>query len=189
MSVINEAKLNGESGADGERDKGLSGVITDISRCSLHDGPGVRTVVYFKGCALRCKWCHNPETLTVEKDMMFLNTKCIKCGRCLEVCPQCHSVVDDEVQIDRSSCKHCGKCVDSCPAGALQMVGREVTVEELMTELRKDRHYYEMSGGGVTLSGGECLLQSEFAAALLEKCKEEGIHTTIETALPASRCS
>ena len=183
MSVINEAKLNGESGADGERDKGLSGVITDISRCSLHDGPGVRTVVYFKGCALRCKWCHNPETLTVEKDMMFLNTKCIKCGRCLEVCPQCHSVVDDEVQIDRSSCKHCGKCVDSCPAGALQMVGREVTVEELMTELRKDRHYYEMSGGGVTLSGGECLLQSEFAAALLEKCKEEGIHTTIETAL------
>lgn len=183
MSVNNEAKLKGESGTDGERDKGLRGLITDISRCSLHDGPGVRTVVYFKGCALRCKWCHNPETLTVEKDMMFLNTKCIKCGRCLEVCPQCHTVVDNEMQIDRSSCKHCGKCVDSCPAGALQMVGREVTVEELMTELRKDRHYYEMSGGGVTLSGGECLLQSEFAAALLEKCKEEGIHTTIETAL------
>lgn len=192
MSVNTKERIHEESGSAGKSDKsdkGIRGLITDISRCSLHDGPGVRTVVYFKGCGLRCKWCHNPETFTVVKDMMFLSTKCIKCGRCLEVCPQCHTVVDNEMQIDRSACKHCGRCVESCPAGALQMVGREVTVEEVMSEIRKDSHYYEMSSGGVTLSGGECLLQSEFAAALLEKCKEERIHTAIETALFVSWAS
>ena len=183
MSVNTQERIQEERGSIGKSGKSIGGLITDISRCSLHDGPGVRTVVYFKGCALRCKWCHNPETLTVEKDMMFLNTKCIKCGRCLEVCPQCHTVVDNEIRIDRSKCKYCGRCVDNCPAGALQMVGREVTVEELMSEIRKDSHYYEISGGGVTISGGECLLQSPFAAAVLKKCKEEGIHTAIETAL------
>lgn len=183
MSVNIGARIHEECGIAGKSDKNIRGLITDISRCSLHDGPGVRTVVYFKGCGLRCKWCHNPETLSAEKNMMFLSAKCIKCGRCLEVCPQCHTVVDNEIQIDRSKCKHCGRCVESCPAGALQMMGREVTTEELMSEIRKDSHYYETSGGGVTLSGGECLLQSEFAAALLEKCKAEGIHTAIETAL------
>ena len=183
MSVNTEERIHEKTTIVHKNDEDIRGLITDISRCSLHDGPGVRTVVYFKGCALRCKWCHNPETLTVEKDMMFLSTKCIKCGRCLDICPQCHTVVNNEIQIDRSLCKRCGKCVEDCPSQALQMVGRHVTVEELMTEIRKDRHYYEMSGGGVTLSGGECLLQSEFVGTLLEKCKEEGIHTAIETAL------
>lgn len=137
------------------------GIITDISRGSLHDGPGVRTVIYFKGCGLRCKWCHNPETLSGEKELMFHKSKCIRCGRCAQL----------------------GKSADVCPSGALHLVGREVTVEELWDEVKKDIHFYQQSGGGVTLSGGECLLQSRFAVGFLNKCKAEGIHTAIETAL------
>lgn len=163
--------------------KDVNGMITDISRCSLHDGPGVRTVVYFKGCGLRCKWCHNPETLHSETDIMYLETKCIKCGRCVEFCPECHKVSDGKMVLVRENCVRCGRCADICPASALQSIGRPVSVEELLGEIKKDIHFFRQSGGGVTLSGGECLLQSEFAAALLKKCKEEGIHTAIETAL------
>ena len=161
----------------------VNGIITDISRGSFHDGPGSRTVVYFKGCNLRCQWCHNPETFSVKKDIIYLEPKCIKCGRCLETFPECHKTVSDKLVIDRTACVKCGKCADLCPANAIQIIGKEYTIDEVMKVVRKDKHFYIQSGGGVTLSGGECLLQSDFAAELLKECKSEGINTAIETGL------
>ncbi|MBR4867464.1 MAG: glycyl-radical enzyme activating protein [Clostridia bacterium] len=160
----------------------VTAVITNIARASLHDGPGIRTVVYFKGCGLRCAWCHNPETLTGKAEILYAPVKCIACGRCIELCPACHSPSDTKMVFDRRAGTRCGKCADLCPTGALSKCGEEMTLEEVLAQLRKDAHYYAQ-GGGVTLSGGECLLQSEFAAALLERLRAEGIHTAIESAL------
>ena len=161
----------------------VNAAVTNISRGSLHDGPGVRTVVYLKGCSLRCRWCHNPETFSVAPEVLFAQVKCIGCGRCINVCPACHVLRGEEHVILREKCTGCGKCADACPAGALTMSGKDMTAEEVLKEVKKDRHFYARSGGGVTLSGGECLLQAEFSAKLLELCKNEGIHTAIETAL------
>lgn len=161
----------------------LKGCITNISRASLHDGPGVRTVVYFKGCGLRCKWCHNPETLSGRPEILYANMKCIRCGRCISVCPDCHVVGEAAMVFLRDGCRACGKCVEVCPTGALTACGTELSLEAVMAELRKDGHYYTQSGGGITLSGGECLLQADFCAELLKRCKAEHIHTAIETAL------
>lgn len=161
----------------------LIAAISNISRCSVHDGPGVRTVVYFKGCALRCRWCHNPETLSADADILYAQVKCIHCGRCVAICPEHHKISGDDMLFLRDGCKKCGKCAASCPTGALSASGREYTVDEVLKEVRKDLHFYRATGGGVTLSGGECLLHSDFAAALLKRCQEEGIHTAIETAL------
>ena len=160
----------------------ITATVTNISRCSLHDGPGVRTVVYLKGCGLRCRWCHNPETLSAKPEIMYIPTKCIHCGRCLELCPEHHVVDGNDMKFIREGCIKCGKCAQNCPAGALEMSGKTMTVEEVFQEVVKDKHYYDSTGGGITLSGGECLLHPEFSAALLKKCKDEGIHTTIETA-------
>ena len=157
--------------------------ITNISRGSLHDGPGVRTVVYLKGCSLRCRWCHNPETFFRTAEVLYAPMKCIGCGRCLNVCPKCHVLQDGEHTLLRGSCTGCGRCAEECPSGALSMSAKEMTAEEVLREIRKDRHFYARSGGGVTLSGGECLLQPEFSAELLRLCREEGIHTAMETAL------
>lgn len=161
----------------------LNGCITNISRASLHDGPGIRTVVYFKGCALRCRWCHNPETLSPKPELLYAQTKCIHCGRCVSLCPTCHTIRGDAMVLLRDFCTLCGKCVEACPSGALSLCGKTVTVEEMMKEIRKDAGYYSQSGGGVTLSGGECMLQADFCGALLKQCKTENIHTAIETAL------
>ena len=161
----------------------VTGIITDISRGSFHDGPGSRTVVYFKGCDLRCRWCHNPETYSVKKDIIYLETKCVKCGRCVDAFPECHRITDDRLVIDRKRCIKCGKCSELCPVNALQIIGKEYTVEDVMRIVRKDKHFYLQSGGGVTLSGGECLLQSDFTEKVLSECKSEGINTAIETAL------
>lgn len=157
--------------------------ISNISRCSVHDGPGLRTVVYFKGCGLRCRWCHNPETLSGRRDIMYIPSKCIHCGRCIAVCPKHHIISGNDMVFEREGCIRCGKCADICPTGALESCGEKMTIEQVMTEVKKDRHYYAASDGGITLSGGECLLQSDFAAELLRICKKEGIHTVIETAL------
>jgi len=161
----------------------LTADITNISRTSLHDGPGVRTVVYFKGCGLRCKWCHNPETLSVKKEIIFAPVKCICCGRCIEVCPDCHTMVDDKIHFLREKCTVCGRCTEVCPSGALNAASNDMTVDTLMKQILKDKAFFLQSGGGVTLSGGECLLQPEFCADLLCRCKSEGIHTMVETAL------
>ena len=161
----------------------LKGKITSISRTSLHDGPGVRTVVYFKGCGLRCAWCHNPETLDLSSDILFAPVKCIHCGKCIAVCPEHHKIENDSMVFLRDGCKKCGKCAENCPSGALSLVGRETSAEELMAEIKKDIAYYNATGGGVTLSGGECLLQADFCSGLLAACKAEGIGTLVETAL------
>ena len=159
------------------------GKITNISRTSLHDGPGVRTVVYFKGCGLRCAWCHNPETLDLSANILYAPVKCIHCGRCISICPEHHKIEGNQMVFSREGCAKCKKCVSVCPSGALSLAGKSYSVEELAAEIKKDLPYYLATGGGVTLSGGECLLQADFCAELLRACKADGIDTLIETAL------
>lgn len=160
----------------------LTATVSNISRCSLHDGPGVRTVIYFTGCALNCLWCHNPETIAASGEILFAPIKCVHCGRCIATCPEHHTIDGNDMVFLRDGCKKCGKCVDACPSGALSISKSNYTVEELLKQVLKEKHYF-LQNGGVTLSGGECLLQADFCAALLQKCQEQGIHTAIETAL------
>lgn len=159
------------------------GLIFDIKKLAVHDGPGIRTTVFFKGCPLHCSWCHNPEAIHPDPELVWFEIKCIGCGECFAVCPQqAHEALPDGTRAyHRERCLLCGKCVEICYAEALVMEGRKVTVEELMTELRKDIPFYENSGGGVTLSGGEPLFQHEFALSLLKQCKAEGLHTVLDT--------
>lgn len=161
----------------------LSGNIFNIQRCSLHDGPGMRSVVYMKGCNLRCKWCHNPEGLDLKPQILFHNSRCISCGGCTSVCPECHSFAGNMHIFDRHSCDHCGRCVDICPADALEFSGRSYTSDALIALLMKDADYYQRSGGGVSFSGGECLLQLDFLREVSEKLHSYGIHTLVESAL------
>jgi len=159
-------------------------LITDIQRFCLSDGPGIRTTVFFKGCNMRCAWCHNPETLSYERDLLFYPAKCIGCGKCFAACPHgAHSVKDGVHTIDRTLCQKCGKCAEVCYAEALVMSGKERTVDEVMTEILRDRDYYTASGGGVTLSGGEVLCHMDFATALAKACREEGVSVAIESNL------
>ncbi len=159
-------------------------LITDIQRFCLSDGPGIRTVVFFKGCNFRCAWCHNPETLSFTPDLMVYPAKCIGCGKCFTVCPVgAHKTVDGTHLVDRVLCVKCGKCASVCYAEALVMSGKEMTVEEVMREIRQDKAFYENSGGGVTLSGGEVLCHLPFAIELAKACRAEGIHVAIETNL------
>lgn len=161
----------------------VTGTVTDIQRFSLHDGPGIRTTVFLKGCSLRCFWCHNPETVRLAAEIQFLPEKCIGCGECVRVCEQRAHVVQDGIHAYlRDRCRGCGACTDVCFSSVLQLIGRRMTGEEVVQEVLRDRPFYDDSGGGVTLSGGEPVLQWEFARAILERCKEEGIHTAIETA-------
>ena len=161
-----------------------SGLITDIQRFSLNDGPGIRTTVFFKGCNMRCEWCHNPETISHKKELMLYSNKCIGCGKCFEVCPVgVHKVVDGAHVIDRSSCTLCGRCVEGCYAEALVFSAKEMTSDEIMNEILQDKVYYDESNGGVTLSGGEVSCQKELALEIIAKCKENGIKTAIETNL------
>ena len=147
----------------------LMGRISNISRGSLHDGDGIRTVVYFKGCPMRCMWCHNPETFSSAMNVMYFSRKCIACGECIKICPDCLSVEDDELIFNRDKCTNCGKCAEVCPTGALSLCGETKTVDDLFEIVAKDLHYYKQSGGGVTLSGGECLMKADFSAAILKK--------------------
>ena len=159
-------------------------LLTDIQRFCLTDGDGIRTTVFFKGCNMHCSWCHNPETLSFDKQLMFYPNSCIGCGKCLEVCPNhAHKVKDGAHIIDRTLCTNCGTCADVCYAQALRMCGREMSVAQIMEELVQDIPYYKNSGGGVTLSGGEVLCNSEFAAELAQACRDAGIQVAIETNL------
>lgn len=166
-----------------------TGVVFDIQRFARRNGPGIRTVVYFKGCPLHCPWCHNPEAQRSDRELAYLENRCISCGVCSRVCPnQAVKFKAGEMHIIlRDRCLICGNCVDACVSNALVMTGHEMTVEEVMVEARKDQVHYTRSGGGLTVSGGEPTQQIEFLADLLEKARSEGIHTCIETSGCAPR--
>ncbi len=158
------------------------GTIFEIKRFAVHDGPGIRTTVFLKGCPLSCIWCHNPEGISFGCELALYNHKCITCGACTCACKNgAHSITEKGHFFDRTKCKSCADCVSVCHADALKLYGREVTVSDILPELLADRDFYENSGGGVTLSGGECLMQAEFCRALLKELKKEGIHTAVDT--------
>lgn len=156
------------------------GLIFDIQRFSLHDGPGIRTTVFLKGCPLACLWCHNPESRSSAPEIAFYKAKCIGCLRCADACRH-DALIPNDDRIDRSKCRVCGKCAGVCPSEALRMVGRVATVSEILDTAMRDAAFYERSGGGVTLSGGEPLRQYEFSRALLKALREHGLHTAVDT--------
>ncbi|UBM63138.1 glycyl-radical enzyme activating protein [Candidatus Sulfidibacterium hydrothermale] len=161
--------------------------LLEIQRMSTEDGPGIRTTVFLKGCSLHCSWCHNPESISPASQLYWIRTNCMGCQLCVEACPnKALSYTDNQIVIDRTLCEACGICVEECPTGALEIWGDEVTVDELAEEVLKDKIYFEKSGGGVTVSGGEPALQAGFVAAFLKKMKENGIHTAVDTCGQAS---
>lgn len=166
----------------------MKGFIFEIKRFAVHDGDGIRTTVFLKGCPLKCVWCHNPEGIDFAPALAYYEHKCIGCGACASACPAgAHRMEDGKHVFDRALCTACGKCASVCLGSALTLYGREMTVEELLPLLLEDRDFYESSDGGVTLSGGECLAQADFCVALLKALKTEGIHTAVDTSGLASR--
>jgi pyruvate formate lyase activating enzyme len=174
----------------------LTGKFYDIQGFSVHDGPGIRLTLFMKGCPLRCPWCHSPESQEFPTELNWMEIKCIgveKCGNCLNVCPngaiapgkKKKAVMGDEeltlVTVDRSKCDNCGKCAAECTSKALYMCGTDYTVDEIMQRVRRDVPFFKSSGGGVTISGGECLCQPDFLLELLKRCKAEGVHTAVDT--------
>lgn len=164
----------------------MIGTIFDIQRMSLHDGPGIRTTVFFKGCSMRCFWCHNPESLSPEADIQFFTDRCILCGKCQKICENgCHRINSDAQthSFHRGLCIKCGKCAQNCPSGSLVKTGESISPEALAKIVIRDRTFFDHSGGGVTVSGGEPLLQSAFVQQFFTILKDLGIHTAVETAL------
>jgi pyruvate formate lyase activating enzyme len=159
-----------------------TGIVFNIQRFTIQDGPGIRSTVFFKGCPLRCLWCSNPESQETFPEVGHNNLLCNKCGRCVKVCDvQAITLSDNGVIIDRKNCSGCLKCVEACILQALKVYGKEMSVEEVFQEVLKDKSFYQGSGGGVTVSGGEPLLQADFVANLFQRCQNESIHTCLET--------
>ncbi len=157
-------------------------MILNLQRLSTEDGPGLRTTVFFKGCPLACAWCHNPESIAPGCQIQWMKTRCIGCGSCVSACPQnCLKLTDDGMVIDRERCSLCLKCTDACPANAMEKLGCEVGLDDLLADLLKDRIFFENSGGGVTASGGEPTLQADFVRRLFTGLKQNGIHTALDT--------
>ena len=159
-----------------------NGLVFDIQRFSLHDGPGIRTTIFLKGCPLDCSWCHNPEAKSYKPQLSFNENLCTSCMECSRVCTNnVHSFVNGKHIVNFDACELCGKCVEVCPSGALQIIGKEYSTEEIINIVLKDKKYFENSNGGLTISGGEPLAQFKFTKELLVKAKEVGLHTAIET--------
>lgn len=160
----------------------VKGTIFNIQHFSINDGPGIRTTVFFKGCPLNCAWCHNPESKSVKKEIMCDFERCALCGKCVSTCKNgCHKIVEGKHVFDREKCTLCGECVKNCLNDYLEVVGYEITAKEVATDVLKDKVFYETSGGGITLSGGEPLFQFDFAYEILRLAKENGLSTAIET--------
>ena len=158
------------------------GMVFDIQHFSVSDGPGIRTTVFLKGCPLHCEWCHNPESHSCKGQLMFYTEKCVNCGICMQFCPQkCHSMDHTVHLVDRKNCVNCGKCAENCKFGALQWIGTYLSVEKVMQEVLEDKFFYESSGGGLTLSGGEPMFQPDFSIGIARKAKEEEINVCMET--------
>ena len=161
----------------------MNGLIFDIKRYAINDGPGIRIVIFFKGCNLDCAWCHNPEGVAAGIEKMYARSKCILCGTCVGACHENAITIDtDKIVTDTLLCTLCGKCAEVCPTKAIEMSGNPMSVTEIMDEIGKERIFFEQSGGGVTFSGGEPLIQSEILMQLLEECGNRGIHRTVDTA-------
>jgi pyruvate formate lyase activating enzyme len=170
--------------------KNMKANVLEIQRMSTEDGPGIRTTIFFKGCSLKCKWCHNPESISVLPQIHWIGNRCIGCKTCLEVCPE--NALAFTLQgntVDRSKCTGCGICAEECPSTALELLGQLWNLDDLYSEIVKDKTYFDESNGGVTLGGGEPLLQSEFCRSLLVLIKESAIHTAVDTCGLVSRKS
>jgi len=169
----------------------MTGQYFDIKKFAIHDGPGIRSTLFLKGCPLKCVWCHNPEGIEHEAGLWFFNKKCIQCGKCLSACPEgalsSDSGRDPFIIIDREKCVKCGKCVDICPTTAITFDSSQITLDEAVDKLLQDQLFYGESGGGVTISGGDPLYQYEFTREVLRRCKEQGVHTAIETSMQAKQ--
>jgi len=157
-------------------------MIFDIKKYAIHDGPGIRTTVFFKGCPLHCKWCHNPESIRFHPELGFRQRRCIGCGQCIKVCPNnAISIEDGVITTDAEKCTQCYKCVDACIPAAREIIGSERDTKDIADEIEKDIMFYDSSGGGVTVSGGEPLAQPDALCTLLTECRNRGIHTTVDT--------
>ena len=156
--------------------------IVDIKKFAIHDGDGIRTTLFLKGCPLKCVWCHNPESISFAPQLSYIEKKCIGCGECVSVCDVgAHTIDEKGHKLDRKKCVACGKCEEACLGEALKLYGKKMSVDELVPILLEDKSFYESSGGGITLSGGECLMQPEFCAEILKKIKENGVSTAVDT--------
>jgi len=161
----------------------MPNLVTNIQGYSIHDGPGIRTVVFLKGCSLECQWCSNPECISPHPEVGFIKALCTKCGKCAEVCPNEALVYEAGKlpRIDRERCSGCGACSSVCSYKAIVLYGQQMNAEEIFDAIKRDKMFYQASGGGITVSGGEALLQAQLVCDLFEKCRRSGIHTCIET--------
>lgn len=158
------------------------GIIFDIKRYAIHDGPGIRTTIFFKGCPMQCRWCHNPEGINKEPEIIFRKDRCKQCDDCITICSE-EAIIKkgDSKYIDTNKCNLCGECIEVCSTEALEIVGKEMSVDEVMCEIERDIIFFDESDGGVTFSGGEPMFQLEFLNNLLKQCKEKDVHTTVDT--------